>query len=350
MVCWRDWKLARMVVLVGWWLASTPWLACSPSDENKEKRALDGGFADVLDGAEKQSSPALLSTYTLASKDTYPEGIAFDPKKRAFFVGSLQRGDIGQIDADGKESLFFASKTPNTRSLGLKVDAERRRLWACVLVVQPEKESLGFVWVFDLDKATQVATYPMSEADTKMACNDLALDQQGSAYVTDPSLPHIYKIAHGASTRAIFAKHDLLKPTIPGLGLNGITLTPDGAYLLVVRYLPGQMFRIKVADPSDVQVVSLTGDPFDTPDGIMFLRGALFAVSDKTVHRVTFTNGDYLAGTVKSIEMTSSGLSTATRAEEKLYVVKSEVQAFVLKKEPNLPFQIIEIPIAQFGP
>ena len=46
----------------------------------------------------------LSDRYELSSRDSVPEGVAFDPQERAFYTTSLQGGGIARIDAAGQES------------------------------------------------------------------------------------------------------------------------------------------------------------------------------------------------------------------------------------------------------
>ena len=75
----------------------------------------------------KKNELPLADEYILSSKDSFPEGVTFDPVDRAFYVGSLLGSTITRIDADGTESIFLDLDN-EVSFTGMKVDADNRRL------------------------------------------------------------------------------------------------------------------------------------------------------------------------------------------------------------------------------
>ncbi len=327
-------------------------VACGPASNTKpasehrleqaatEKNTSDGGSQEL------PSPPKLAQEYILSSKDSYPEGITFDPVTRAFYVGSLKHGDLTRIDVAGKETSFVTLDAPGSSTLGMKVDVERRWLWVCSRIVKKE-QSADTIRVFHLDTGKEVQAFPLSQVNPKARCNDLALGKNGNAYITDPSAPNIYEIAIASKQVKIVATDPVIKPPVPGLGLNGIVVTPDQKYLLAALYITGKLFRISLNQPTEVTEVKLSGDSFSTPDGMIFLEKKLYAVNGQKIHQVSFSGRAYAEGNVKSIPFVA-GLSTATVAEGQLFVIKSEVNAYVLKSKPNLPFKILRVDLASF--
>jgi hypothetical protein len=99
------------------------------------------------------------------------------------------------------------------------------------------------------------------------------------------------------------------------------------------------------ATPSAVPDPNFTG-----ADGIIFVGNALYVVHNGGVQQVTFTARDYSRGTVKSVIAPESGLTTATVADDKLYVIKAEVvRAMHMQLPPDLPFKIYRFPLELFA-
>jgi hypothetical protein len=83
-------------------------------------------FLEIAKRAKANATP-VTSRGDVYAPARSAEGIAYDPVSRRLFVGP--EGEILQIDAEGKVSPF-ASGNGLRQVLGIKVDAERRLLWA----------------------------------------------------------------------------------------------------------------------------------------------------------------------------------------------------------------------------
>ena len=299
-------------------------------------------------GAASSSSTGddgLLDVYDLEGDELFPEGVAFDPVGQAFYVGSLSDGSVHRIDADGTQTMASAGAPGNWSTAGLKVDPAAGRIWTCSS--ETDDDMTQAIWVLDLASGDVLELYDLADIADGADCNDVALDADGVAYVSDPPLGTVHRIEVGGAAEA-WATHDDFQMEIPGLGLNGLAVTPDAEALIVAKFLSTRLFRIALSDPTDIVEVDLAGTPFTggTPisgaDGIVFSGDALFVTFAEIVKRVDFDAG-WASGTVSDIEVpgAGNGLSTAAEANGSVYVVKSEVTAFVLGEPPNLPFQIL---------
>ena len=296
------------------------------------------------DSSDSRPAPEpLLARYVLSSTDSVPEGVTFDPVARDFYASSLQGASITRINPAGDESLLRAAD--NRASIGgIKVDADRRLLWACAT----DADGMGDrVWVFDLDSGDLDTEFELQAISTGGSCNDLILDAAGIAYVTDPANPNIYRLDRDSGEGEILASDPRLADvTGIGLGLNGIEVTPAEDALIVARFTPPAFFRVSLPNGDSIEQVALSGDALPTPDGLEFVAGDLYSVANQEVSRTRF-NADYSAGTVVTRPYTS-GLSTAANAEGRLYVIKSEVTNFVIGNPLQTPFEIFEIALSDF--
>ncbi|MAT91297.1 MAG: hypothetical protein CME59_01720 [Halioglobus sp.] len=308
--------------------------------------ALTAALVACSDSSDNGPAPApLLARYVLSSQDSVPEGVAFDPVGRAFYATSLQGGSITRIAADGSETLFRAADN-RARLGGVKVDAGARRLWVCANQVDGMDNR---VWVFDLDSGAQVLEFLLGALSPGGDCNDLALDETGVAFVTDPANPFIYRLDPASEQGEVLASDPLFNDiTGAGLGLNGIALSPAGDALLVAKFAPAGLLRVSLPDAASITQVTLSGDALPPPDGLAVLDGELYAVSDRAVSRVRLGAG----GTTGEVSVAEqiSGLSTATVADDQLYVIKSEVFNYVLNRPLQLPFEIFRVDLAGFPP
>lgn len=306
--------------------------------------------AASTDGGTSTTGPSgdLLDVYDLKGDTLFPEGVTFDPVDRAFYVGSLGDGSLQRVDValEGEQSVFASPTDGEWSTAGIKVDADTRRLWACTSQTGAAKRNE--VWVYDLGSAELLEAIDLSAIADEASCNDLAIGPDGRAYVSDPVLGAVHRLELGG-TPELWATASNFAPEIPGLGLNGLAITPDESALVLAKYLPPTLFRIELDDPAAITKVVLSGEFFQGgtatagADGIIFLDDALYVVFDDVIKRVDFEPGG-AAGVVSDVESPTDGLSTATVAEGELYVVKSEVNDFVLGQAPDLPFQILRIP------
>jgi sugar lactone lactonase YvrE len=305
-------------------------------------------------GGDEESSGStgagsgLKDVYDLDGAGLFPEGVTWDPVARAFYVGSLGDGSVHRVDAETGEQKTFSSPIALAWSTsGIKVDADNRRLWACASERGGGKAQV--VWVFDLESTELLESFDLGDIADGADCNDVALGPDGRAYASDPPLGVVHRLELGG-TAEIWATSPSFTPDVPGLGLNGLAVTPDESALIVAKFLPPTLFRISLEDPTAITKITLTGDLFEGgtaisgADGIVFVDDALFVVFDDVVKRVDLDAGATM-GVVSTIDPPSDGLSTATVAEGELYVVKSEVTAFVLGQRPELPFQILRVPV-----
>ena len=282
----------------------------------------------------------LLDEYALAD-DSFPESVAWDPVTEAFYTSSLGTGAVSKTLGTGETSTFYAGDAASGwLTIGLEVDVERRRLWVCASVF--DGSAAGELWVFDLDSAAQLATLPLSSGRADASCTDVNLDAQGVAYVTDRENPAIYRADLGAGTGELFLEDPLLEPDL--IGLNGVAFTPDGAHLLVTKYLAAELLRIPLADPAALTTVSLTGDPFEGDDGfsgaddIVFSGDVLYATLVDRLMVLTSAD-DWSSATVTASDLEDGGVTGLTLAEGSIYGANGQAVEFTLGTAPE-PFWI----------
>ena len=293
--------------------------------------------------------------YPLSSPMSLPEGVAFDAKTRRFFATGLMGGQIMEVDAaSGDERVFYAYAAPVQLS-GAKVDEQRRRLWVCVSDISGP---VGGVDLFDVDSGALLRHFDLARGGI---CNDVALDADGVAYVTDSFQPVIYRVDYRVDARdgsaGEFVRDAQMAAPMGQFGLNGVVVTPDDRHVIGGFTSPSKLFITSRTDPQGVREITLEGDPLAVPndphftgaDGIIFIGEVLYVVNDGGVQQVTFSGADYSTGRVKSVRAPEGGLTTATVVDGELYVIKAEVvRAMHMRQPPNLPFKIYRFPRSLF--
>jgi hypothetical protein len=196
--------------------------------------------------------------FQVAEGDLVPESMAFDPRGRRFYFGSMRQGKVLRCSVTG-ECQTFVERLGVV--LGLKVFGGG--LW---VLSNLEKESA--LVQFELASGRLVRRYAVSGAHN---FNDLAFAASGDVYLTDTRAGAVWELKHeGGELTRISGEFG---------HANGIAVSGDGRMLYVSTFPEGLM----VADlkTKEVRAVARPGDLcLATVDGLYFYRGALIAIQN----------------------------------------------------------------------
>ena len=240
------------------------------------------GWEGVVGAAAAARAPlgAMSPSFTVARDNYIPEGIAWDPKRDVFYVGSVARHMIVRVDRAGVTADFIATDEYGfLAGLGLAVDAARDRLWAVSTVPADDP---GFatgtagrsaIHVFDLATGGLVWSWT-SRADDLPGFNDVCVLPDGGAAVSASDRGQVVRFAADGG--------DPVALTAPGAvpAANGLCVAPDGAHLYVSAWGLGIM-RVDLAG-GGVETACVPGAAFTTVgvDGLYCVGGALVAVQN----------------------------------------------------------------------
>jgi sugar lactone lactonase YvrE len=184
-----------------------------------------------------------------------PESIEWDAANSQFLVSSVTFGSIFSVQDTGVTMPFIVSKNL-TNSVGIHLDTATNRLLVAVGNIQANRnEDLpGFarLGIYDMETREELhfvdlgSLYP----NGRHFANDVTVDANGNAYITDTLSPVIYKVDMDGNA-TVFAED----PTFSGL--NGIVYHPDG-YLLVGTNANGGLYKVMLDDPTNVSRVELS--------------------------------------------------------------------------------------------
>lgn len=196
------------------------------------------------------------------------EGIAYDPVGKAFYVGSATRRKITKLVAGprGMTATPFGGPPALQAIGGLRVDAQRRRLWA-VSGADPRMDGYvkddpardGLV-EFDLDSGAVVGTYRLTEDGHGL--NDVAVDAHGRPYTTDSVGGQIYTVLDGALV-PLFEATPLHRP-------NGIAFDDTGKILFVADTTG--IYRVDPIARIAVRLPQPRGSSLGILDGLYFVN------------------------------------------------------------------------------
>jgi hypothetical protein len=191
-------------------------------------------------GAPAQAAPTshggLPDVLRPAATSQFPEGVAWDPSRKALLVGSvgtLFGGRPAVISAVGRDGVAatVVSDPELPAILGLKVDAARGRIVAVYAGQDPAAPSGLAAYDLRTGEREWLVDLPGSP-------NDVTLDPRGDAYVSDTT-GSVYRVSVDGRASTVVTDPRLG----PTLGANGLVWHPGG-YLLVGHYTTGQLFRV----------------------------------------------------------------------------------------------------------
>ncbi len=201
-----------------------------------------------------------------------PEGIAWDPVSKRFFVGSVAQRRVMQVDAAGKATPFSDPADGLQSVLGLAVDARRRLLHVVstsALTEAGRKHLLNAVVTYDLESGRRKSAVRIAKAGQ---LNDVAVAPNGDLYTTDSETGAVWRVRNGAA--AIVLRPGTVRDT------NGIAVTEDGKAVYAAHSTG--IVRIDAATGSAQPVANRLRETVAGIDGLYAYRGDLLGVQNVT--------------------------------------------------------------------
>lgn len=280
------------------------------------------------------------STLELPGDTVFPEGMAVD-NQGTIYVGSAMDGTIYRAEAGAEtaEPFITPSGAKPFTTIGMKV--HDNTLWIA-------GGSGGRVYAYDLDSKEKVIdlTTPKTKATF---LNDLVVSRAGDVYINDSMRPILFKISAGEKRIESWLKFEGTPYTFDkGINSNGIVMTPDDSYLIVVQMDAGKLWRI-ATESKDVVEIDLGGETVVGGDGLVLAGQTLYVVQQPANKVATVElSSDWLKGEVThTLEDPTLGWpATAALIDDTLYVVNSQFDKMEPPNKPTLPFTLSKVPTA----
>ena len=222
---------------------------------------------------EKKSMPEEIIT---TKQGLFPEGVEYDAYGHRFLVSSLTRGTIGALDDQGNYESFIEDDDLGA-TVGIKVDEDRQRLLVCVS--DPGTAGVAALGSYDLRTGErQFFTDLTAVADDYALhfANDVAVDHQGNAYVTDSFSPLIYQVDPQGNA-SIFLQDDTFQASPGAFGLNGIVFNPN-EFLMVAFSETATLYKVPLDNPEGFSPIATQAGTVTSPDGLYLADGRVLMV------------------------------------------------------------------------
>lgn len=181
------------------------------------------------------ADPAMIS---IPSNNLFPESIT-STADGAIIIGSYGTSTVWRIPrSENNASMWIDASSNKGALLGVLADEKSGRLLVCQAGVK----------IFDLKTGAAKETLTIPTANP--FCNDLAVRDDGSIFVTDTIGAKIFMFAKGATTGVEVASDPLLA------GADGIAFLSDPEKVYVNSVTSGKLLRLDLA--KDGKVTQIT--------------------------------------------------------------------------------------------
>jgi hypothetical protein len=200
-------------------------------------------------------------------KDLIPEGLAYDAQRDVFYLSSLNRRKIVEINRDGKISDFVpADRFGLLPVLGIRLDANDGTVWADSFTESGRTELLHF------DATGKLLGRFKPDGSAKHGFNDLVIRKNGEVITTDSLANVVYRFDSAARTfRALAVHRPLFYP-------NGIALSEDDHTLYVADSLG--VVSVDLANGTSHDVEPGPRSTLAGIDGLYWYHGSLIGIQN----------------------------------------------------------------------
>jgi hypothetical protein len=214
--------------------------------------------------------------FTVDEDDLFPEGIAYESRRKRFFLGSTLKHKIVACTFAGECQPFVKEGQDGLGEvLGLRVNPSDGTLWAAS---NGANESGLFHYG---DSGRLIRKYTIGQESGPHEFNDLVVDPSGDVFVTDTRAGTVYWVSHATDHLEVF------NPALKVAAANGIAIAEQGGTKLYVAGFPDGITVVDVASGSFRAIPHPADLCLATIDGLYYFDGNLLAIQNGVmVHRV----------------------------------------------------------------
>ncbi len=216
--------------------------------------------------------------FSINHNKLHPEGIAFNPDNKTFYVSSIHQRKIIAISSDGQfQDVIAFPNEPISAVSGLHVS--EGMLWGTTIsipqMIQFDSTLLEKSALIGFDLASGKIKHTIEIHDSLGHWfGDLNIHPNGDIFITDSRQPVIYKYKKGSKQLIPWMKDEKFR------SLQGICFTPNGKFLFVADYANG-IFVVNMETKSVHSRLLVSEKSLAKGiDGLYYYKGSLIAIQN----------------------------------------------------------------------
>ncbi|KAF3322679.1 SMP-30/Gluconolaconase/LRE-like region [Carex littledalei] len=222
----------------------------------------------------------------------------WDPLSEKFLVSTFSGGGLAEVAPTGGEERVVVQDlaVAGNFSVGINIDRVRRR--ALVVYSDGIRGRYGAIGAYRIGSWDQLfLTHLTRPGDKPSFADDVAIDEEGNAYITDARSNKIWKVSSDGELLSVIksdifvTKRGLLNNLV---GLNGIVYHPNG-YLLVIHTSTGSLFKFNMRT-EEITLVKVEGS-LERGDGLELMSNKRLVVAG-TPTRLVDSSDDWMTAKV----------------------------------------------------
>jgi hypothetical protein len=219
------------------------------------------------------------TAFTIGDRSLHIESIASGEDPGVFYAGSIHKRKIVRISPDRTVTDFTVPAQDGLTSVfGIKVDKNRKLLWACSSPIQEmenyDSATSSAVYQYDLKTRKLLHQYlPTGVEEKEFVFGDLALDPQGNVFVSDSRNNLIFKVNEKNYKLELFFRGSSF------WNMQGLTFNEDGTYLFISDYIKG-IYKLKVKTKELTKVIETFDLSTKSIDGLTYYKNSLIAIQN----------------------------------------------------------------------
>ncbi len=302
---------------------------------------LAGGILSATAGPDSVSLPG---------DSAYPESVTATADG-TLYAGSFAAGGIFRAAPGASTAeVWIKPAAFGTRSiLGVLADEKSGTLWACSNDLSalgvPGPSTVRGSWLKGFDLKTGAGKISARFPGRKNFCNDIAVSEDGSVYVTNSFQPQILKLDLATQKLEVWISDPQFNPATGSTGLNGIAFGADGT-LYVDTYNDAKLFRIDIKNGKPAVSRVEPSQSLVLADALRPLGGDAFLLVEGggKLDRVLFDGNE---ATVETLKDGLNGPTGVTRIGGIAWVSEAQLRHLFDKNDPTpiLPFRLTGIAI-----
>lgn len=254
----------------------------------------------------------------IADTGVFPESAVADSAGN-LYIGSF-KGNIYRALPGSDTAIAWVRPDGTNRFasvLGVLADEKTGTLWACSVPMGKPGEVSALV-ALDLKTGNTKARYELPAPAS--ACNDIALDKDGTAFIAETTNGRIFTLKPGDTAVSLLVEDKALLGGVDGIAFGG-----DGT-LYVNNVRQNTMLRVnRKADGSFAGLTTLrVSAPLDGPDGLRPLGGNRFLQAEGPAGRLSLLTIEGDDVTVKVLKDGLDGVPGVAHIGNTAYAIESK--------------------------